>query len=366
MALPLDDSNENNNAALNRFFEPEDALPTFTQALRGYHKDEVDQYLREVREARDQDAQAIADAEAETRDMQLRVATLEKTLGAETPHTIEALGERLVLILRHAEEGAQEALAQAQEEADRLSKEARERADAFVRQASLRATQAAQELKNARREAEEMTTRSERDAEELQARSEADANEKAMSIVNEAQVKAAERIADAEQQAYEIGEKSRLERIKAEEGIDEIRRRGEEELRRLVARRQEIIDSLGDIRSTIGTTLSSDWADPVDEWQTRSFSVDDLHEYQRSVEHEGSASHSTSSHGLSSHSASSHAPSSRSEESLSTTQFGTFGEGSHSVETFTANKHRSESSPRAVHAELDETGEDEAAEDEEL
>ncbi len=261
MALPLDNSSD--QTALNRFFEPEEALPSFTQALRGYHKDEVDEYLRELRDSRDEDAQALADAENEVQELRARVASLERTLQDETPHTIEALGERLVLILRHAEEGASDALAEANAEADRLGKEARERADAFVRQASLRSTQAAQELKNARREAEELSQRAE-----------AEANERAAAMINAAEVQASAHLSDAERRAAELREQARLEQIRADEAIQAMRARGEAELQRLAARRQHVVDSLGDIHSTIDDALRAKWSDPAEELEAVSFQID--------------------------------------------------------------------------------------------
>lgn len=265
MALPLDNSSD--QTALNRFFEPEDALPTFTQALRGYHKDEVDEYLRELRDSRDEDAQALADAEVEVRDLRARVASLERTLQDETPHTIEALGERLVLILRHAEEGASDTLAEAHAEADRLCKEARERADAFVRQASLRATQAAQELKNARREAEELSQRAE-----------AEANERAAAMIHAAEVQASAHLAAAERRAAEVREHAHLEQVRADETIQDLRARGEAELERLAAQRRTVVESLGDIHSTIADALQAKWSDPADELETVTFRSDAVEE----------------------------------------------------------------------------------------
>jgi DivIVA domain-containing protein len=278
MAIPLDNGSDQN--ALNRFFEPEQALPTFTQALRGYHKEEVDQYLRELRDTREEEAQARADAEAEVRHLRARVSSLERSLQDETPHTIEALGERMVVILRNAEEGAKETVTRAQEEADRLCREARERADAFVRQASLRSNQAAEELKSARLEAEDLIQRAE-----------SEANERATGMINMAEAQASAHLAGAQRRATELREQTeadqrraeteasahlaeaerrgadiraevQAERRQAEEAIQTIQERAEDELERLAAHRREVLDSLGDVQGTIGRILDRQWSEP--------------------------------------------------------------------------------------------------------
>ena len=83
--------------------------PSFTVSLRGYDREEVDEYLDSLAEALGQ----VEEAEAHSRRLQAHVAKcntrikeLEDRIRADTPKTGIALGERIGLLLHEAEEAA--------------------------------------------------------------------------------------------------------------------------------------------------------------------------------------------------------------------------------------------------------------------
>lgn len=253
MAIPV---YENQEQSFADFFEADRQLPSFTVALRGYHKEEVDDYLRQVREAEAEEASTRVRLEAEIDRLHRRVATLERCLSEETPHTIDALGERVVLILRHAEEGANQALAEAHAQAEALRREAAERAENFVRQASLRCTQATQQLASARAEADDMRQQQE-----------ANAARQAAEIVARAEQQALALVSEGRRRAEEIGQRVREEEARSREAMFQLRARFDAEIDRLAERRRRLLESLEAIHAALGDTLSGATERPAAERQ---------------------------------------------------------------------------------------------------
>lgn len=199
MAIPLSDTEEN------PIVDVLDAapLPVFTTAIRGYQKEEVHAFLRELRTEQDENIRERQRLEIENHDLIQRVTALEHSLQHETPHTIEALGERLYLILHHGEAAAREAVAEATEEAERIRREAADRAEEHVRQASLRASQAAQTLHAARTEAQRLQWETEEALAAERATKVAEALRTAAETVSAAEHQAAAQLRDAEARVAE-------------------------------------------------------------------------------------------------------------------------------------------------------------------
>ena len=94
--------------------------PTFTVSLRGYDREEVDEYLDSLAEALAQ----VEEAEEHSRRLQAHVARcnarikeLEDRIRTDTPRSGAALGERIGLLLQQAEDAAAETIARASAEA---------------------------------------------------------------------------------------------------------------------------------------------------------------------------------------------------------------------------------------------------------
>ena len=119
--------------------------PSFTVSLRGYDREEVDEYLDSLAEALDQ----VEEAEAHTRRLQAHVAKcnarikeLEDRIRADTPKSGIALGERIGDPAHEAEEAASDAISRAEAEAARIVADAEARsaeAEELMRSATARA-----------------------------------------------------------------------------------------------------------------------------------------------------------------------------------------------------------------------------------
>src|SRR5580658_1254042 len=103
--------------------ETKTQVPSFTVSLRGYDREEVDDYLDSLAEALSQ----VEEAEEHTRRLQAHVARcnsrikeLEDRIRSDTPKTGVALGERIGLLLHEAEEAAAETVEKAEGEARRI------------------------------------------------------------------------------------------------------------------------------------------------------------------------------------------------------------------------------------------------------
>ncbi len=191
--------------------QPNPEQPQFAQGLRGYDRDQVDEYVATltswVAEWRDR---AIA-AEAELHQLRDQVeglhGRLERAEGqaaVTTPESLQAAGERVGRILQSAFQAAEETRADAAAEAERLRADAAAEAEETLRQAR---DGAAAQLGEAQRRAEE--------------------------VVEAAQVEAAGIVSEAAAQ-----------RLTAEEAV-----------RTLLARRATVVADLARLRDDLGVVL---------------------------------------------------------------------------------------------------------------
>ncbi len=107
-------------------------VPSFTTAIRGYDREEVDEYVDSLAKA----LEDLEESEEQNRRLQghlsrlnARIHELEDRIRTETPHTAGALGERITLLLTEAEDGATRAIDEAEAEAAAIV----ERAEASAR-----------------------------------------------------------------------------------------------------------------------------------------------------------------------------------------------------------------------------------------
>ncbi len=228
-----------------------DLTPRFTVSLRGYDKDEVDEYLESLAaHATDADGELMAhrqrnrDLDSEVQRLAARVRELEDAIRTETPHTVRAIGERITLILSEAEAGATETLAQAESRADQLLAQAREEAEDLRREATT-------ELAEAREVREE----SQRAAEEQLQRAEAEAKARASAILNEAESRARRRQAQIEGWAQEVIAATQADQAQMAEEFALLRRRHESELIELTTRRDDVVASLRSLQQSISRAV---------------------------------------------------------------------------------------------------------------
>jgi cell division septum initiation protein DivIVA len=269
--------------------------PAFTMSLRGYDKEEVDEYIDALREGRDTDAESLEEASAAVARLQDEVARLserasdlESCLRAETPRSIFALGQRLTLILEEAEDAATETVAQAKAEADRLLSEATASAEATLSHAAAEAEAASARAAEITRLAEEQAasiteiaesraasvnrsaderastvtraadahaaavTKAADDAARLM---EADATRKVETLLAEAEARAASRAREMEEWAERMHLHLRRERDKAAEEFAQVWAQRQADLEDLAARRAEIVASLESMRAALHNTV---------------------------------------------------------------------------------------------------------------
>jgi cell division septum initiation protein DivIVA len=238
-----------------------DLTPRFTVSLRGYDKDEVDEYLESLAtHATDADGELMAyrqrsrDLESEVQRLGSRVRELEDAIRTETPHTVRAIGERITLILSEAEAGASETLAQAESRADQLVAGAREEAEELRREATT-------ELAEAR----ETRKESQRAAEEQLARAEAEAKARASAILNEAESRARRRQAQIEGWAQEVIAATQADQAQMSEEFAILRRRHESELIELTTRRDDVVASLRSLQQSISRAVDRIPLSPADD-----------------------------------------------------------------------------------------------------
>lgn len=228
-----------------------DVSPRFTLSLRGYDKDEVDDYLESV-VARTSEAdtelyelrERARQLETEHQRLIDRIDELEDAIRGETPHTVRALGERITLILTEAEAGAAETLTQARMRADALVSEAESDAETMRRQALMFQAQANETLAGAQRQAEEL-------AEQL----EAGARTRVASIVSDAEGRARRRQEQIEGWAQEVIARTHAEQQKMSEEFAALRRRHEAHVVNLMAQRDEVVDALRSLQAALGRAV---------------------------------------------------------------------------------------------------------------
>lgn len=224
-----------------------DLTPRFTLSLRGYDKDEVDEYLESLAaHATDSDGELVAsrqrsrDLEAQVQRLSARVGDLEDAIRGESPNTVRAIGERISLILGEAEAGAAETLEQAELRADQVLAQAREESEELRRQAA----EALAEAREAREEAQ-------RAAEDQLERAQSEARARAAAILGEAESRARRRQAQIEGWAQEVITATQADQAQMAEEFAVVRRRHEMELSTLLAERDDVVASLRSLQHSI-------------------------------------------------------------------------------------------------------------------
>jgi DivIVA domain-containing protein len=216
--------------------ETKTQAPSFTVSLRGYDREEVDEYLDSLAEALAQ----VEEAEEHSRRLQAHVARLnsrikelEDKIRADTPRTGVALGERIGLLLHEAEETAGEVIARAEADAAR--------------------TVAAADARGA--EAEELMQGATARAEEHARRIETVAKGEAAEIVAEAEARAAARTRQIEQWAEQVISHTRAEEARMFVEQQKAKEAAEAELRTLADQRRSAAATLVSVRDAIGRTV---------------------------------------------------------------------------------------------------------------
>ncbi|MHB8505903.1 MAG: DivIVA domain-containing protein [Acidimicrobiales bacterium] len=225
--------------------------PRFTLALRGYDKDEVDDYLESlVAHASDSDdaltgaRERIRQLDAEVERLSARVGELEEAARHEPPYTVRAIGERITLILEEAEAGAADALSQAQAQADYIVEEARQEAETLRRQAAAATAEARETRESAQRVVEEQLERAQ-----------SEARSRASAIVAEGEARARRRQAQIEGWAQEVISATQADQAQLSDEFAQVRRRHETELAELVAHRDEVVSGLRSLQATLAQAV---------------------------------------------------------------------------------------------------------------
>jgi DivIVA domain-containing protein len=210
--------------------------PSFTVSLRGYDREEVDEYLDSLAEALNQ----VEEAEAQTRRLQAHVAKcnarikeLEDRIRTDTPRTGIALGERIGQLLHQAEEAAAEALTRAETDASQI-----------VAAADARAAEAEEVMRSATNRAEEQARRI-----ETVARGEA------AEIVAEAEARATARTRQIEQWAEQVVSHTRAEEARLYLEQQRARDLAVAELNALDDQRASAVATLAALRDALGQAV---------------------------------------------------------------------------------------------------------------
>ena len=210
--------------------------PSFTVSLRGYDREEVDEYLDSLAEALEQ----VDTAEDNTRQLQshinrlnARIRELEDRLSSEKPRSGLAVGERIGILLRQAEETAEETVMRAET-----------RAAEIVTAAEQRAENAEQLVRSA-------TSR----AEEQGRRVEAAARAEAADIIAEADSRAAARTRQIEQWAEQVISHTRAEEARMVSEQNAMREAFEAEMAQLTDQRALAHRTLNELRDSLATAL---------------------------------------------------------------------------------------------------------------
>jgi DivIVA domain-containing protein len=210
--------------------------PSFTVSLRGYDREEVDEYLDSLAEALAQ----VEQAEEHSRRLQAHVARcngrikeLEDRIRSDTPKTGAALGERVGVLLQHAEEAATEIVGKAESDASRI-----------VTSAEARAAEADEHIRHSTALAEEQARRIE-----------SVARGEAAEIVSEAEGRAAARTRQIEQWAEQVVSHTRAEEARMVAEQERARRVAEAELAALEDQRSHASGVLDELRESLGQAL---------------------------------------------------------------------------------------------------------------
>jgi DivIVA domain-containing protein len=210
--------------------------PSFTVSLRGYDREEVDEYLDSLAEALEQ----VETAEEHTRQLQshinrlnARIKELEDRLSSESPKSGQLLGERIGILLRQAEETAEETITRAEAQAARI-----------ITSAEQRSEEAEQIVRSA-------TARGDEQARRVEASARSDATE----IISEAEGRATARTRQIEQWAEQVISHTRAEEARMLQEQKAARDRFATEMADLEAQRASAQRTLAEVRDVLGQAI---------------------------------------------------------------------------------------------------------------
>jgi DivIVA domain-containing protein len=207
--------------------------PSFTVSLRGYDREEVDEYLDSLAEAlgrADQAEERCRRLQAYVGRITARVHELEERIRTEAPKSGAALGERIALVLRDAEKVASEHIASAESEAERILAEA------------------AQKLSEAQAAVADAASKAEAEARRI----EAAARSQAAATISEAEARAGARTRQMEEWAEQVIAHTRAEQARIGAANLRVRNELREELRALEAERERTLQVISDLREALG------------------------------------------------------------------------------------------------------------------
>lgn len=219
-----------------------DLSPRFTLSLRGYDKDEVDEYLESLVEHSNDVGSALGAARERIRQLEERLTEVE---ARDVPSGARMVGDRVAAILQEAEAAAADAVSQAQAQAEYLLEEARQEADTLRRQAAAATAEAREALDAAQRSAED----------QLQ-RAESEAKGRASAIIAEGEARARRRQAQIEGWAQEVIQATQADQARLAEEFVETRRRHEEDLNALTKRRDEALATLRQLHTSLTEAIN--------------------------------------------------------------------------------------------------------------
>ena len=210
--------------------------PSFTVSLRGYDREEVDDYLDSLAEALEQ----VDAAEEHTRQLQAhinrlnaRIKELEDRMSSESPKSGMLLGERIGILLRQAEETAEETMTRAEAQAAKI-----------VSVAEQRAEEAEQVVRSA-------TARGEEQARRIESAARTDATE----IIAEAEARATARTRQIEQWAEQVISHTRAEEARMLGDQKVARERFAVEMADLESKRVAAQQTLSELRDALGNAI---------------------------------------------------------------------------------------------------------------
>lgn len=211
-------------------------MPSFTVSLRGYDREEVDDYLDSLAEALAQ----VDEAKEQNRRLQAHIARLnsrlkdlEERISSETPKTGALVAERIAILLRTAEDTAADTITRSEATAAQI-----------VAEANSKLTEAEDALRAA-------VSRGEAQARTIEATARGEAAE----IIAEAEARASARTRQIEQWAEEVVSRTRAEEARMLREHQERRNRAVSELTALAEQRDAAAITLARLRETLGEAL---------------------------------------------------------------------------------------------------------------
>lgn len=216
--------------------ETKTQIPSFTISLRGYDREEVDEYLDSLADTLghvDDTHEQNRRLQAHITRLNARIKDLEDRINADTPRTGAVLGERIGLLLSSAEDTATDTLNRAEGRAAEMVAEAEDKVA----------------------EAEEAARAAIARGEEQARRIEAAARGEAAEIISEAEARASARTRQIEQWAEEVVSHTRAEEARMLREHLEKRKAATAELRGLADHRDAAVSTLTELRESLGKAL---------------------------------------------------------------------------------------------------------------